>query len=119
MKLLIASLFALVMGSAPFQCAADPDPERRMQDSPSEALFELSERFHAEGNDAARRTTLETIVDRYPSSREAATAQEILGGHEPAAEGAPETTDGEGSSQAPAASATREAQADGAPPRRA
>lgn len=86
-----------------------------MQDSPSEALFELSERFHAEGNDAARRTTLETIVDRYPSSREAATAQEILGGHEPAAETAPSDTAGsEGSSQTPATGETRSAQADGA-----
>jgi len=114
-KLLIASLFALVMGSAPFQCAADPDPERRMQDSPSEALFELSERFEAEGNEAARRTTLETIVDRYPSSREAATAQDILRGHEPAAEGEPGSeAGGEGSSQAPASDETRSAHADGA-----
>ena len=116
MKLLIATVFALVMGSAPFQCAADPDPERRMQDSPSEALFELSERFRAEGNEAARRTTLETIVDRYPSSREATTATEILAGREPAPETTPATdTSGEGSTQAPAAGETRSAQADGAP----
>jgi hypothetical protein len=115
-KLLIASLFALVMGSAPFQCAADPDPERRMQDSPSEALFELSERFQAEGNEAARRTTLETIVDRYPSSREAAIATDILAGREPApeAETAGEAG-GEGSSQAPASGETRSAEANGAP----
>lgn len=88
-----------------------------MQDSPSEALFELSERFEAEGNTAARRTTLETIVDRYPSSREAAIAQEILAGREPAPETAPATggADGSGSSQAPASGETRSAQADGAP----
>jgi hypothetical protein len=79
-KLLIATLFALVMGSAPFQCASDPDPERRMTDSPAEALFGLSERFEAEGNEAARRTTLETIIERYPSSREAARAQDIISG---------------------------------------
>ena len=84
MKLLIATLFALVMGSAAFQCAADPDPERRMTDTPAEALFVLSERFEAEGNEAARRTTLETIIERYPSSREAARAQDILHGREPA-----------------------------------
>lgn len=82
MKLLIATLFALAMGSAPFQCASDPDPERRMTDSPAEALFGLSERFEAEGNEAARRTTLETIIERYPSSREAARAQDILHGRE-------------------------------------
>lgn len=87
-----------------------------MQDSPSEALFELSERFEAEGNTAARRTTLETIVDRYPSSREAAIATEILAGREPAEETAPASeASGEGSSQAPASDETRSAQADGAP----
>ena len=77
-KLLIVTLFALVMGSAPFQCAADPDPERRMTDSPAEALFGLSERFEAEGNEGARRTTLETIIERYPSSSEARRAREEI-----------------------------------------
>ncbi|MCB9658268.1 MAG: hypothetical protein H6726_11535 [Sandaracinaceae bacterium] len=86
MKLLIATLFALAMGSAPFQCAADPDPERRMTDTPAEALFGLSELFEAEGNEAARRTTLETIIERYPSSREAARAQDILSGGDGAEE---------------------------------
>ncbi len=56
-----------------------------MTDSPAEALFGLSERFEAEGNEDARRTTLQTIVERYPSSREAARAQDILAGREPAA----------------------------------
>ena len=62
-----------------------------MTDSPAEALFGLSERFEAEGNEAARRTTLETIIERYPSSREAARAQDILGGGDGAEEGAEDT----------------------------
>lgn len=61
--------------SAPFQCASDPDPNRRLEDSPAEALWDLAERFESEGDDAARRTTLEQLVERYPSSSEARRAR--------------------------------------------
>ncbi|MEM1414796.1 MAG: hypothetical protein AAGH15_07840 [Myxococcota bacterium] len=74
-----ATLLALALAlSAPFQCASEPNPERRMEDSPSEALWHLAERFEAEGEDAARRTTLEELVERYPASREAGWARDAL-----------------------------------------
>jgi len=60
---------------APFQCASDPDPARRMEDTPSEALWNLSERFREQGQDEARRETLQEIVRSYPNSREAERAR--------------------------------------------
>lgn len=68
---------ALSLG-APFQCASDPDPDRAMEDSAPEALWNLSERFREEGKDEARRDTLEWIVERYPSSRYARRAEQAL-----------------------------------------
>ena len=98
MKFVLVPLLALALGGAPFQCAADPDPERRIADTPAEALWDLSERFEEEGNETARRTTLEQLVERYPSSREAVRAQDILNGREPSdaeAETEAETAEGE------------------------
>jgi hypothetical protein len=63
------------LAGAPFQCASDPDPNRRMEDSAPEALWELSERFEAKGEHAARRETLRHLVERYPSSRFARRAE--------------------------------------------
>ena len=83
MKLLAAPLltFAL-LGTAPFQCASDPDPNRRIEDTPAEALWGLSEKFRASGNEAARRDTLTHIVETYPNSREARRAALALEGRE-------------------------------------
>ena len=72
---LVLILATLPATLAPFQCASDPDPEYRLEDSPSEALWELAERFERDGETAARRTTLLQLVERYPSSREAARAR--------------------------------------------
>lgn len=72
-------VLALSFLGAPFQCASDPDPARRMEDTPSEALWNLAERFEAEGQTEARRETLEAIARDYPNSREAARAREALG----------------------------------------
>lgn len=77
-------VLALALGSAPFQCASDPDPARRLEDSPAEALYMLAERFEDEGRPDARRTTLQQLVERYPSSREAERARRELEGSEPA-----------------------------------
>lgn len=74
---MIRLVLALAL-SAPFQCASDPDPNRRLEDSPAEALWDLAERFESEGDTAARRTTLEQLVERYPSSSEAHRAREEL-----------------------------------------
>ena len=76
--------FLLLVLSAPFQCASDPDPNRRLEDTPSEALWRLAERFEASGDEDARRMTLEELVERYPGSREAARAEEALEGSEQA-----------------------------------
>jgi hypothetical protein len=82
MKLSVAILTLALFGTAPFQCASDPDPNRRIEDTPAEALWTLSERFRSEGNDAARRTTLQQLVDQYPNSREAERARLVLEGRE-------------------------------------
>jgi len=73
-------LSAALAVTAPFQCASDPDPERAMEDSAPGALWELSERFAERGDEAARRTTLEHLVERYPSSRYAQRARLVLEG---------------------------------------
>ena len=73
-----AMLLALSL-SAPFQCASDPDPEHRLEDSPSEALWDLAERLAREGHVEARRSTLEQLIERYPGSREAGRARDELG----------------------------------------
>ena len=69
---------SLVIASAPFQCASDPDPARAREETPGEALYRLAEKFRAEGDEKARRRTLHYLVDRYPSSRFAQTARDDL-----------------------------------------
>ncbi|MDH5492218.1 MAG: hypothetical protein OEY14_09715, partial [Myxococcales bacterium] len=66
-----------------------PDPDRRLEDRPAEALWDLAERFEAEGEAAAQRSTLRYLIERYPGSREASRAELLLErralGDEPAA----------------------------------
>ncbi|MFW5926248.1 MAG: hypothetical protein ACOCV4_08790 [Myxococcota bacterium] len=78
MKVAAVIVAALGLGTAPFQCASDPDPNRRMEDSAPEALWELSERFEDRGDDGARRETLRHLIERYPSSRYARRAELAL-----------------------------------------
>lgn len=85
-------VLVLALARAPFQCASDPDPNRRREDTPSEALWELAERFHERGDDDARRVTLEALVERYPTSREAERARLTLGGREADDEAASEAS---------------------------
>lgn len=61
------------------QCGHAPDPAERQEDAPEDALWDLASDFHARGDDAAYRRTLETIVKRYPSSRRAEAARLVLG----------------------------------------
>ena len=82
MKALTLALSLLLLGAAPFQCSSDPNPTRRLQDTPAEALWQLAEQFRADGNEAARRTTLTRLVERYPGTREAERAQMVLDGRE-------------------------------------
>lgn len=82
MKPVLALAFTLLLGTAPFQCANDPEPEERLEDTPAEALFNLAAHFHDQNQEEARRETLRQIIDQYPSSVEAHQAQLILDGHE-------------------------------------
>ena len=66
---LTASLVLAASLFAPVQCASKPKPELRTEDDPAEALYQLADRFKAEGNAAARVKTLQFVVERYPSSR--------------------------------------------------
>ena len=63
---------------APYQCGTEPN-ERPREDTAPAALWELSERFESEGNAAARESTLNQLVEKYPSSRQAEKARLALG----------------------------------------
>lgn len=63
---------------APYQCGTEPS-ERPVEDSAPKALWMLAERFQAEGQAAARETTLQQLISLYPSSRYAERAREALG----------------------------------------
>ena len=76
---MIRLALAAALFLAPFQCASAPDPDRRREDTPAEALLGLAERFGAEGDPDARRATLRYLVERYPDSREAERARLWLG----------------------------------------
>lgn len=74
-----AAFLALgIMLGAPYQCATEPD-ERPTEDSAPQALWVLAERFGSENNASARETTLQQLVERYPSSRYAERARQALG----------------------------------------
>lgn len=64
---------------APLQCGGTPDPDRRLEDSPEEALMGLADRMREQGDEDGRRRTLEYLIERYPSSREAEQARLELG----------------------------------------
>ena len=78
---MIRLLLAITLsGAAPFQCASDPDPNRRLEDTPAEALWGLAERFRAQSNEPARLVALHELVERYPTSAEAERARMVLDG---------------------------------------
>ncbi len=74
-SLALAALLAL----APVQCGSSPRDRPEFEDSPAEALWDLSERFGAAGDDEGRARTLEYLIERYPSSRFAERARVTLG----------------------------------------
>lgn len=75
----VGAAWLLAVSLAPFQCARSAGPERRMEDDPAEALYNLAERFHGKGDEAARRQTLDFLIERYPASRFASAAKDDLG----------------------------------------
>jgi TolA-binding protein len=75
------------VATAPFQCASETGPERRMYEDASEVLYDLAERFKASGDRQARVATLRYLAERYPTSRFAHMARmdlEALGEAQPA-----------------------------------
>lgn len=66
---------AALLGTAPYQCKSN-DPERAREETPGEALWLLCGRFAEQGDDASARRVLDYLIERYPSSREAARARE-------------------------------------------
>ena len=85
-----ALVFAFALIYAPYQCGKGADRAAR-EETPGEALYALAQKMKTEGDDRGYRTTLRYIVDRYPSSRYAATARIDLGPDAPseAPDGAP------------------------------
>lgn len=75
---LLAVPLVLSIAIAPYQCGHDPDPSKRREETPGEALYALAQDFHAKGDEKAWRTTLEYLVSRYPSSRFAVAAKQDL-----------------------------------------
>jgi len=75
--LFIASAAAL-FSTAPLQCAHEPDPNMRLEDTAGDALWDLATKFHEEKDDASARRTLQFLVDRYPSNRHAHAAKDEL-----------------------------------------
>lgn len=74
--LALASLVAI----APMQCAHDPDPSVRREDTAGDALWSMGQRFEAEHEEKAARETYSYLVDQYPSSRHAEAARDALKG---------------------------------------
>jgi hypothetical protein len=74
-----SALLAIALALAPLQCGSPPSEHPELEDSPAEAVWDLSERFAAQGDDDARRSTLEYLIERYPSSRFAERARVALG----------------------------------------
>ncbi|MBI2394728.1 MAG: hypothetical protein HYV09_34485 [Deltaproteobacteria bacterium] len=71
----ITFVAAALLGTAPYQCKSN-DPERARDETPGEALWLLCGRFAAAGDDDGARRTLDYLIERYPSSREAKRAVE-------------------------------------------
>lgn len=83
------ALLALLL--APLQCGAPPREHPQFEDSPAEAVWDLSEELGRAGDAAGRRHALEFLIERYPSSRFAERARVVLAREagEPAGEPTP------------------------------
>jgi hypothetical protein len=72
---LASGALLLALSVAPYQCAREPDPNRRMEDDPAEVVYQLAERFKDQGKTEARVATLKYLVERFPTSRFAKRAE--------------------------------------------
>jgi hypothetical protein len=64
--------------TAPLQCARDPDPNQRLEDTAGDGLWNLAQDFRAKGKNQAADDTLRYLIAKYPSSRHAQAAREEL-----------------------------------------
>jgi hypothetical protein len=71
------------LGTAPMQCAGSHAEKSAREESPGDAIYALSQDFHAKGNEDAAKQTLRFLVEKYPSNRHVPAARAEL-------EGAPE-----------------------------
>lgn len=86
MRLLVPLLLTAASAVfAPMQCQSEPPPEQNRYEHPPEALYALSQRLRVAGEVKAWRITLETIVERYPNSRQAVMAKDDLASSDGAA----------------------------------
>jgi hypothetical protein len=76
--LAIGALASSLTSLAPVQCAHDPDPTLRREDTAGDALWNLAQRFEAEHDVKAARETLQYLVDTYPGNRHVGEAKEAL-----------------------------------------
>lgn len=76
----VLGIVLLMSLHAPYQCGSAHDPEVRREDTAGDALWNFAEQLRKEGNEAARKRTLQYLVDRYPSHRFAQAAREELTG---------------------------------------
>lgn len=78
-RAVLGSLAVLAaVAQAPFQCASEVDPNRRLYEDPGEALYGLAGQFKASGDQRAYVSTLRYLAERYPASRFAHMAREDL-----------------------------------------
>jgi outer membrane protein assembly factor BamD (BamD/ComL family) len=63
---------------APYQCGHSPERSLR-EETPGEALYGVAQKLKAEGDQRGYETTLRYLIERYPSSRFAAMAEDELG----------------------------------------
>jgi hypothetical protein len=77
-RLAVAGLVASATSIAPLQCAHDPDPTLRREDTAGDALWALSQKFEAEHDSTSARETLQYLVDTYPTNRHVPDAKQEL-----------------------------------------
>ena len=73
-----ALALGLALALAPLQCGAPPREHPEYEDSPAEAVWDLSVALGEMGDAAGRRRALELLIERYPSSRFAERARVTL-----------------------------------------
>ncbi len=71
--------FLAALGTAPMQCGHGSE-QGAHEASPGDALYALSQDFHAKGNENAARQTLRFLVEKYPSNRHVPAARMELEG---------------------------------------